>query len=421
MSYCDKLFAELNRLADSPEGEQRLARELARRVAALAQAPRMAAIKQRWRDVIARRRPDRPPVWCNPVGCWRELLPEASLVCSQPVCREIEVYCKRLLIKNEIGDDTPINPYYMVNHVMDVQPANVWGLEIEREAVREGGAGAAWRYKPALNHAADFDRLVVPRYQVNAAATQAAVADRVEILGDALPVLSSPLSGYYSGGTLCQPAADLRGMEPLMMDMIDEPELAHRLMQVVLAGEQSKLDAIEAAGGLLPNNDTAMFLSDPLRPPGSGPYSLRDCWIHGNSQEFDMVGPEMFATFLLDYQRPVFERFGAVCYGCCENLTHKLDAVLTIPNLRLLTCSAWTDLAAVVEKAGDRCCIMWRHKASDIVCPDNLNEWAGQLRRDVALLKGCSYQVVLRELQTLMGHADRLREWTQITTDAVSL
>ncbi len=202
--------------------------------------------------------------------------------------------------------------------------------------------------------------------------------------------------------------------------MMDEPARVHRLMDTICRGEMARLDAIVAAGGIRPNNDVAMFLSDPLRPGVSAPFDLRDCWVHGNSQEFVMVGPEMFDEFLLAYQKWVFVRFGAVCDGCCENLTRKLDRVLSISNLRLLTCSAWTDLPTVVEQAGGRCGIMWRHKASDVVCPEDTVKLAEQIRRQAQILRGCHYQVVLRELQTLMAHPDRLREWTLLSIEAVS-
>jgi len=182
----------------------------------------------------------------------------------------------------------------------------------------------------------------------------------------------------------------------------------------------AKLDAIEEAGNILPNTDGAMFLSDPLRKNDSGIYGLEDCWIHGNSQEFDLISPDMFNEFLLEYQKKIFARFGATCYGCCENLTHKLDYVLTIPNLRLLTCSGWTDLLTLVNKSGNHHCIMWRHKASDVVCPDNLSDLKKNIFSQADILRGCSYQVVLRELQTLFGHPDRLSEWTRISIEAVS-
>ncbi len=419
MYYCKELFDGLDRLAAGRDGEIALVRELATRVAELARSAKMAKIKQRWRDVLAMRTPDRPPVWCHGNASWNEIMPPDELVCKDPLCRELEEYLKRILVKEVIGDDTPVNGYYMVNTLFAVTPENVWGVDIRHES--SGAEGGAWRYQPALATPADFDKLVVPAYQVDAAAT-AERRDRLTgVLGDTMPVRVSPITGYYSGGTICYPAAELRGMEGMMMDAVDSPELLHRLIDTVLRGEMARLDAIEQSGvEILPNTDTPMLCSDPVRPGNPGPFSLEDCWIHGNSQEFDQVSPAMFEEFLLNYQKTLFARFGAVCYGCCENLTRKLDAVLTVPNLRLITCSAWTDLPTLVEKAGARCCIMWRHKASEVTCGDDLRPLARQIRQQAQILKGCSYQVVLREMQTLMGHMDRLREWTQLSIEAVS-
>ncbi|MBW1899479.1 MAG: hypothetical protein JRI61_10525, partial [Deltaproteobacteria bacterium] len=39
-------------------------RALAERVVTIAREPRMTAIKKRWADVNALRKPDRAPVWC---------------------------------------------------------------------------------------------------------------------------------------------------------------------------------------------------------------------------------------------------------------------------------------------------------------------------------------------------------------------
>ena len=38
------------------------------------------------------------------------------------------------------------------------------------------------------------------------------------------------------------------------------------------------------------------------------------------------------------YQMPILTQFGLCAYGCCENLAHKSDGALTIPNLRMLVC-----------------------------------------------------------------------------------
>jgi hypothetical protein len=137
-----------------------------------------------------------------------------------------------------------------------------------------------------------------------------------------------------------------------------------------------------------------------------------------NSQEFDQVSPAMWEEFCLNYQKPILARFGLVGYGCCENLTHKIDRVLSIPNLRIFVCSAWTDLRTVLEKVGQDYCIMWRQKASDVVFPDDTGKIKNDLLQGAKQLQGRFYQIVLRELETLSGHPDRLHEWTRYAKEA---
>jgi len=95
-------------------------------------------------------------------------------------------------------------------------------------------------------------------------------------------------------------------------------------------------------------------------------------------------------------------------------LTRKIDAVLSIPNLRIFVCSAWTDLDKVIERCGTDYVIMWRQKASDVVFPDDTDTIRHDLEEGLRRLHGCRYQIVLRELQTLCGHPDRLHLWTRL-------
>ncbi len=407
--------AKLNNRAD----EIKYIRELAAEVVNIAREPRMAAIKQRWSDVNGLRRPDHSPVWCNPVGLWAELIPDSSLCCRDSFLRDLELTFKKLLIKRDIDDDTPVNDYFKSGMVFDVTPDNVWGVDIVRESLDT--AGSAWQYKSALQTPDDFDRLRIPEYRYNPQKTAAKAAKLEEVLSGVIPVRIVPFQGYFSIATICYPAAELRGMEQMMMDMMLEPELVHRLMNIIYQGAMRFLDAVEAAGNIVPNNDEAMFQSAPLRQGiSASDYSLKDCWIAGNSQELDQVSPAMFEEFLLDYQKKIFARFGAVSYGCCENLTHKMAPVLAIPNLKIMVCSAWTNLDKLIAQTGTKHCIMWRHKASDVVCPHDTAAFKQYVNEGARKLQGCYYQTILRELQTQMGHTSRLYEWTQISKEATT-
>jgi hypothetical protein len=396
--------------------EREWVRELATKVAEIALGPQNATIQKRWRDVNALRKPDRAPVYCRPVGCWSEIIAPESLKCKDPWLRGWESEFRQLLYKHDIDDDTPFDPYFTVPAQIDVDPPNQWGVQIDhRHPQSEGGS---WAYAPPLKTEADFDRLRMPIYRYNESASRRLLDRAQELLGDILPVRLQFGPGYDSA-TLGTAAADLRGLETMMMDMMDQPALMHRLMTHLLQARRQLLDLWESKGILTPNNTGPMLCSDPIGDvPASGKYTLKNCWCGGNSQEFDQVSPDMWEEFCLNYQKPIFERFGLVCYGCCENLTKKIDGVLSIPNLRIFVCSAWTGMDAVLNKIETGHCIMWRQKAGDVVFPDDIAGVRYALEEGTRRLQGRRYQIVLRELQTLRGHPDRLHVWTKIAKEA---
>jgi hypothetical protein len=395
--------------------EREYVRDLARQVAEIAASEENARVRRRWRDVNALRKPDRPPVWCRPVGAWAELLPEDSLRCRDPRRRGVEREFRMTLLKRDIGDDSPVDGFYSVPAAFECDPPNIWGVDVKRHM--PGEAGGAWAYDPPLRTDADFDRLRLPDFACNARHTEENLSRAHDLLNGILPVrlvCDAPLHSI-----LCVYAAELRGLTPLMLDMADAPERVHRLMAHLRDGVLRAMRQVEATGLLTPNNTGPMTCSDPVGPPApDGRVTFRSLWVMTNSQEFDQVSPRMWQEFLLDYQRPIVEQFGLAGYGCCENLTRKMDGVLSLPNLRIFVCSAWTDLAKVVERVGTDYVLMWRQKASDVVFPDDLAVIRRDLENGLRLLKGCRFQIVLRELQTLAGHPRRLHEWTRLAMEA---
>ncbi|OGV93068.1 MAG: hypothetical protein A3K19_13585 [Lentisphaerae bacterium RIFOXYB12_FULL_65_16] len=171
----------------------------------------------------------------------------------------------------------------------------------------------------------------------------------------------------------------------------------------------------ESAGVLTPNHHEPMFCSDPVNsPPASGPLRLHHLWTAANSQEFDLISPDMQEEFLLSYQKVLFQQFGAVQYGCCENLTTKVGIVRRIPHLRIFVCSFWTDLDKVLEGCGRDLTIMWRQSSAQVTINATLDEHRRHLESGLRRLQGYHYQVVLRELQTLSNRPERLRDWARL-------
>ncbi len=399
----------------TPQGERTIVRDLAKQVIEYAHEPRMDAIRKRWRDVNGLRKPDRAPVWLRPVGCWPELLPEESILCQEQWLRDLERNFRRAAIKRDIGDDEPFEPHFEVRGSFELEDEGpLWGVEVQRTG--SGVAGGAWAYDPPLKTEADFDKLRMPRYRYNPERTRQKLEAMENLLGDIAPVRLSV--GAPRGGTLGTAAADLRGLEQMMVDMIDRPDLAHRLMAFLRDATLNAMDVAEATGLLTPNNKGPMTFSDPVGPESkNGRYTFRNCWMMANSQEFDAVSPALWEEFCLNYQKPIFERFGLGGYGCCENLTTKIDGVLSIPNLRIFVKSAWTDMGTVLEKVSTDYCIMWRQKASEVVYADE-EQVRDDLFEGCRCLQGRPYQIVLRELQTLAGNLDRLHVWARHAIEA---
>ena len=396
-------------------------RELARRIARLAQTEENERRRQRWRDVNSLRKPDRPPVICHPgSGAWDEILPRSVVVSEDPSLAAIEHSFRKQLYKWELGDDTVLEPWMPVSTVMRLEGQHLWGLPVgyTRPQAGDSGTRTAWRYEPPIREEADIDRIVPPRYHHDPAATQENLDRMDTLLGDILPVgetCAVPGPGAWLHGW----ATQLRGVEQLLVDLMDRPEWVHRLMRTLMEGFLGVMTQFEEAGVLTLNN-VGLMSCDDLPQPDCDPGHVRLCdvWGRGESQEFQGVSPMQYEEFLLRYQKPILERSGLTLYGCCEDLTNKIDLVLSIPTLRKFVCSPWTDIGKLTEAVGDRYAIEWRQKATDVVYASaDLSSVAEHLERGLRLAAGCPTMIVLQELETVNGNLTRLSDWAALAKD----
>ncbi len=391
-----------------------IVRGLAAEVMDLARSERYEARRRLWRDANERRRSGRAPVWCRPAGMWPEVLPRTALVCADPLCRQVEYAFRQHLYKDWIGDDHIVEPWWDVPAVFRCSTPYTWGLQTHKSIGSTSLGG--FRYFHPVETPEDYEKITVPDFAYDDAATERNASKMQDLLGDAMPVRvsgSPPL-----GPALCTYLEQLRGMAPMLDDLAFRPELVHRAMAKLTEGVLRAARAAEQAAALTPNHYEPMLCSDPLNnPPSSGPVRLHHLWSGANSQEFDQVGPAMFDEFCLGYQKVIFQQFGAVWYGCCENLSTKIDHILRVPNLRIFVCSFWTDLDKVVAACGDKYTIMWRQSAAQVTIADTLDEHRRHLESGLQRLRGRHYQIVLRELQTLNGRPNRLRDWAALAID----
>ncbi|OGV71714.1 MAG: hypothetical protein A3K19_12360 [Lentisphaerae bacterium RIFOXYB12_FULL_65_16] len=414
----------MTNMATEDRAGRDVVRELAKRVAELARSEENARRLKRWCDFNTRRELDRPPVICHPgSGVWEELLPRAaSVVAKDPWLAGVEYAFRQQLFKwHDVGDDTVIVPWYGVGRIMRLEGDHLWGVPVQHvhAKVDTGGVStrAAWRYEPPLREESDLERIKPPKYRYDVEATRAGVARTQELLGDIFEireVCAVPGPGAWLHGW----ATELRGVEQLLFDLMDRPEWVHRLMRTLMEGFLGVMDQFEQARVLTPNNHGIMACDDlPQKDFDPKRVRIKDLWGRGESQEFQAVGPVQYEEFLLRYQIPILQRFGITYYGCCEDLTNKIDLVLSIPNLRRFVCSAWTNLGKVAEAVGRKTTLEWRQKASDVVFPKDLSGVKLHLDSGLRSARGCNVMIVLQELETVAGHQRRLADWAAMAKD----
>lgn len=398
-------------------------RDLARQIAEIANSDENAKRLRRWCDFNSRRKTDRPPVMCNPgSGVWAEVLPRASsVVAKDPYLADIEYLFRQWLAKGEMGDDTVLFPWMTVSTVMPLEGEHMWGVPVQQ--VHPNGdtssvaTRTAWRYEPPLREEADIEKIVLPHYRHDKTATQENLRRMHDLLGDILPV-KEQCGLLGPGAWLHGWATQLRGVEQLLFDLMDRPEWVHRLMRTLMEGFLGVMDQFEQANVLTVNNLGSMACDDlPWHDFDPKHVRIKDLWGRGESQEFQAVGPAQYQEFLLQYQLPILKKFGLTYYGCCEDLTNKIDMVLSIPNLRKFVCSAWTDIGRLARTVGTRYTIEWRQKASDVVFPADLSAVKSNLEKGLAMARGCHVMIVLQELETVNGNLRRLADWAALAKD----
>jgi hypothetical protein len=214
----------------------------------------------------------------------------------------------------------------------------------------------------------------------------------------------------------------LRGIENFMLDMYDNPQWLHRLAAFLRDGILAAHDQAEDAGDFNRANgiNQSMTYSRELPDPHAGIDGAERCdlWWFLSAQEFTLVSPELHEEFLLQYQRPILERFGLVSYGCCEDLSEKVDMLRQIPNLRRIACSPMANVARIAEQVGRDYVISYRPSPTDMVGygwdPERVRRL---LREDLAVLAGTRFEVNLKDCETVQGDAGRVRKWVTLVRE----
>jgi len=408
------------------EQDKAILRELGTRIAEIGSLP----IQQKRKDLWARLnslQESKPMVWLDDI-CWSEMKVDHELILqtSSEFCREIEAELRTTLYQWEHM------PCDMVVDPIIIAPLAVYdsgtGISVQEDVLQTDVENkvVSHRYHVQIREEEDIEKIQMPEVSHDEKKSEEIYQAYREIFDGILNVEQSGAQSFEFS-----PVDDVikwTGIQEGLMDLVLRPEYVHKLVDRLSTAYQHILDQYEALNLLALNNTNirigsgAYGYTDDLPQPEYDADHVRpqDMWGFATAQIFSTVSPQMHEEFALRYEARWLERFGLSYYGCCEPLSNKIDILSSIPNLRKISMSAWTDLDAAAEQVkGDYVLSIKPNPAvlaTDRWYPDHARE---ELETQLKIVKEhqCQAEIVMKDISTVRYEPQRLWEWARIAAE----
>ena len=396
-------------------------RQLAEKVAAIASSERMKEVIAAWK-ALNDLNPVRPVFFCDPENGWNEIITESQMQCKGVLARRWEmVLRKKIFCNDEMQDDTPIEVFFDVPYT--VMPDD-WGLSAKFEKTQVDGS-SHWD-SPIEDYAKDLDKINLREPRLDYETTNACLSETQRVLGDILSVRLKGTWWWSLGVTM--PFVFLRGLENLMYDFYDYPNETRELLNRISSGHLRKLDWLEQKGLLSLNNDATYVgsggygLTDSLPSADySGTVRCKDMWGFTESQETVGVSSQLYEEFIFPYEKPIMDRFGLTCYGCCEPVNGRWDVIKKHHNLRRVSCSPWADFEKMAEYLKNDYIFSMKVNPADVaIAEPDFEKIRKALRRNLDITKGCVTEIIMKDNHTIANRPENLVRWCQIVREEIN-
>lgn len=403
--------------------DKQIIRELAKRHAELAANEVNAQRIARARNINSLT-PERPIVWLDEIP-WHEMDidGELQLHCEDAFARRMEEHFRRVQFrwKHFQADMVVEDAYYVAKHF----EATDIGVRIHESTLSLDNKNniVSHHYEDQLDTEDKVDALRLPVITARPELDRADLALAQELVGDALPVKLRGHGIYYAPW---DDIAMLRGVEPILIDMIDRPEFLHRTIEKFTQIGLSRYEQMEAQG-LLDYNVNSLHCTPPyVKGLPAADFDgehvrLKDVWFRGMAQMFTTISPAMHEEFDLQYMRRLMDRCGLSYYGCCEPLDKMIGRLKKIPNMRKIGVSPWADVRSSAEQMGGD--YVYARKPNPAFVADDFD--AEVVRREIretaeaCIANHCPYEFVLKDISTVSYRPGNLIQWTKTVMETL--
>lgn len=401
--------------------EKQILRDLARQYREICNTAEQTRRRNLWRQHNSFRF-TQPPIYIRSFASGEMEASRCEI--SDPFFRHYEDFFRDMLFRHTFEDDFIFEPWVTVDAVHRTPPEGLWGLPINW--ISGDDPRGAKQLDPPIKNPEDFAKMVEARHRIDEAATAEKVAKLEDALGDLVTVnLSRGPAFRVWNGDISTHLCYLRGIEQMMWDIMDRPDWLQELLAFMRDGILRAQTEAEAVGdwGLADHENQAMPYAEELADPAPNQFGKQrqELWYFCASQETTLLGPAQFNEFMLQYQIPIMAPFGLVAYGCCEDLSEKIEYLRQIPNLRRIAVSPMANVARCAEQIERDYILSYRPSPSDMV-GFGFDEARIRriLREDFTVLRDSIFDITLKDVETVQSDPTRIRKWVRIVREEVA-
>jgi hypothetical protein len=399
-------------------------RQLAEKQAEIAALPVHREKSAEWARLNSNE-PGRSLVWINEIP-WHEMDVdgELELRSDQPFCRRVERQLRRTIYQwtHMPADMIVESTFYSPLVIHDTG----FGIQEQAEVVAQDPRGGILSrdFHAQIQDEGDLQKIRTPAVSHDVVASDERYRTLVELFGDILNIEQQGIIHYWFA-----PWDELIrwwDVENALLDLVLRPDLVHHAMERLLGAYLTRLEQWRELNLLSPSagnyrvGSGGLGYTNELPRADSAPGCVRtaDQWGCATAQIFSAVSPDMHEEFALQYERRWLEQFGLNYYGCCEPLDNKVQILRSIPHLRKISMSPWADVERMVAETNGDYVLSYKPNpavlAADHWNPDRARK---ELVDDLAKVRGCALEIIMKDISTVRDEPQRLWEWSHMAMD----
>ncbi len=404
----------------SLEKDIQIVRELAKRYREIAESELHVRMRRRFRDTNDLKIV-RPPLIMDEIP-WHEMNMDGELDClaEDGRLRSMEYGLRVALFREKhFKCDNYAVPWWPV-HKSFSNTGTGFAIDEDRVAVDKQNNIVSHRYHDVLADERSLEAYHDPVITPHPERDRENVAFAEEVFGDVLPVRLTGHGIYYAPWDTI---AMLRGVEPILVDMMERPEYLHRIMALFTRGMTAEMDQMERYGLYEPDpvslhcTPGAFTHEEPVDPAFG---TCRNVWFRTMAQMFSTVSPAAHDEFDVQYSLPLAKRCAHTYYGCCEPLSDRIGVLKQYPNLRKVGCSPWADVEKTAEQLGGNYVLSRKPSPAHVAIstdPDQIRKEIAETA-ELCLKYGTPCDITLKDISTVSYRPGNLILWAE-TASAV--